>query len=317
MRRIVRLLAWRSNQPVWLRWLEAAVLFAVALAVRFSAGAMQGAFPSLTFYPAILLAALLLGWQEALAILALAIAAAWCFFLPPGQFVLPTAWALVGLLNIGIILALKALAQDLAQANERQRVLFQELQHRVANTLQAAAGRLQVIRNRIDASPAEAARRLDDAIQRMAQSADMHRRLYDPNLFTRGMEPMLRDVVASVIPESSIALTFRVEDMSLSLDQMSIIAMLVIESASNAMKHVFQHNLGSQFEVTLHTLPGNLAMLRTRDDGPGAIESDDAASTELRLGQRILQGLTDQIRGTLSIGFKAGTEMVVEFPTYR
>jgi cysteine sulfinate desulfinase/cysteine desulfurase-like protein len=64
----------------------------------------------------------------------------------------------VGTLNIAIIIALKALTQELAEANERQKVLFQELQHRVADTLQSTIGKLEIVRRRMISSPAEAAK---------------------------------------------------------------------------------------------------------------------------------------------------------------
>ena len=39
---------------------------------------------------------------------------------------------------------------QLAEANERQRVLFQELQHRVANTLHSIAGTLEIAMSKIE-----------------------------------------------------------------------------------------------------------------------------------------------------------------------
>src|SRR5208283_3532113 len=95
---------------------------------------------------------------------------------------------------------------------------------------------------------------LDGAILRMSASADMHRRLHDPTLFSKGLASMLREVVATVIDRSSVSLNLNVEELDLSLDQKSIIAMLVIEVANNSAKHVFQRNLGSRFEVSLRAL---------------------------------------------------------------
>ena len=72
-----------------------------------------------------------------------------CLFLPPGMYLQPVGWLLVGGFTISIIDGLKRLAQELAVANERQRVLFQELQHRVANTLHSVSGTLEIARRRI------------------------------------------------------------------------------------------------------------------------------------------------------------------------
>jgi two-component sensor histidine kinase len=67
------------------------------------------------------------------------------------------------------------LLTQLAQANERQRVLFQELQHRVANTLHSMAGTLEIARRKIDSAPAEAGRILERAMRRLSLLSDMYR----------------------------------------------------------------------------------------------------------------------------------------------
>jgi two-component sensor histidine kinase len=290
-------------------------LFGCAFALRLSLGKLQDAIPFLTFYPAILAAALFLGWKEAAFVLGLSLAAGTYFFLPPNMSLLPLGWLFLWTVNVGIVIALKALAQDLAQSNERQRVLFQELQHRIANTLQIATGKLQAVRSRMDSSPAT--NMLDETIEHMLVIADMHRRLHDPMLFDRGLEPMLREVVTAVIDDPSVSLRFNIENLDLSLDQMSIIAMLVAEIANNSLKHVFHQKIGSRLDVVLHAVSGSHAMLKIKDDGPGAIFSTVVAWREQKLGMRVLQSLTDQIRGTLSIKSDEATEVAVAFPTFR
>jgi two-component sensor histidine kinase len=312
---VLRILAWRSDQPTLVRWLEAAALFAAAFTLRYMLGWSEGAIPFLTFYPAILVTALLLGWQEAVFVLLLSMASGLYFFLPPVMILLPIGWALVGAFNIAIIIAFKALALELAEANERQRILFQELQHRVANTLQATISRLYILKGTMQTDPAETETMLDNAIQQMSVSADIHRRLNDPTLFSLGPEQMLRDVVASIVTESSIDLEFQVEELDLSLDQLSVIAMLVIEVTNNAMKHVFQQDLGSRLRVTLVALLGQSAMLAIKDDGPGAAAPNPISPAQ-NLGMRIIQGLAEQIEGRVTIKHDQGTEVIVIFPTY-
>jgi two-component sensor histidine kinase len=280
-------------------------------------GSASRAIPFLSFYPAILVAAVLLGWKEAIFVLVLSLSAGWYFFLPRGMMLLPAGWAFVGALNIAIIIALKALAQQLAEANERQRLLFQELQHRVANTLQATVGKLESVRRTIGSRPAEAANMLEEAIGRMSASAEMHRRLHDPAVFDNGLESMLQEVVGAVIDQASVTVNLKVEELDLSLDQKSVIAMLVMEAAHNSAKHVFQRDLGSRFEVALQALPGHRAILRVNDDGPGAADAGDERPSQQNLGMRILQGLADQIHGTLAAELDRGGKVMVDFPVRR
>jgi two-component sensor histidine kinase len=259
---------------------------------------------------------LLLGWPEAVFVLLLSMAAGLYFFLPPDMMFLPVGWAMAGTFNIAIIIALKALAVELAEANERQRILFQELQHRVANTLQSTIARLHILRRTLQTDPDETAALLDNAIQQMSASADVHRRLHDPTLFSNGPEQMLRDVVSSVVDGSLVEPTFHVEELNLSLDQLSIVAMLVIEVCNNAVKHVFQRQLGSRLQVTLVALPGERARLAIKDDGPGQASARNSATAGQNLGMRIIQGLAEQIEGSITMRYDRGTEVIVTFPTY-
>lgn len=66
MWRVAPILGWRWRQPPLIRWIEAFALFGIALAIRFWLGPLLGVIPFVSFYPAILIAALLLGWKEAI-----------------------------------------------------------------------------------------------------------------------------------------------------------------------------------------------------------------------------------------------------------
>ena len=317
MQKFLNVLTWRSRQSPLVRWGGAAFLFLIALSVRVGLGALHGANPAMAFYPAILLASVVLGWKEAILVLGLSVAAGIGMFLSPGMYLLPIGWIVIGGLNIAIITALTAAAEALAAANERQRLLFIEVQHRVANTLQAVVGTLEIARIRVRTSPDDAAKLLDESAQRFAASADVHRRLSDPKLFRRALGSILRDAVFTVIDHHTVRLVFDVEELDLTFDQMSTITMLVIEIANNAQKHVFQHGQGSNFAVSLKALSNHRAMLAVRDDGPGMAPSFDVASTDPRLGLGIIRGLVKELHGTFSVTPGRGTEVVVEFPTSR
>jgi two-component system, sensor histidine kinase PdtaS len=313
MQWLMPIMSWQSKQPATIRWLEALALFGVALAARYSLGIFYGGLPALTFYPVLLAVTAMTGWKEALAVLILSVIAGVCLFLPAGMWLQPVGWLVVGGFTIATVDGLKRLAHELSLANERQRVLFQELQHRVANTLQSVSGTLEIARRRIDPEPAEAKRILEDAVRRISASADVHRRLNDPTLFEQGLLSILRDAVPTVIDGHSTDLGFDIAPLKLSSDQMSVITMLVIEAANNAQKHVFERRLGRHFLVSLRTLSENRAMLSVSDDGPG-LSSKGNQSVERTLGLSILQSLADQLHGTLSVKSEKGTEVGVVFP---
>jgi two-component sensor histidine kinase len=244
----------------------------------------------------------------------LSVAVAVRFFLPDKLYLQPIGWMVVGSINIAIIAALKKVAGELAVANERQLVLFQELQHRVANTLQAVVGTLEAAQKQVALAPAEAAARLQDAVGRISTSADVHRRLNDPTLFQRELGSILRDVVSSAIDRHRVIMTFDVVPLDLSFDQMSNITMLVGEIANNAQKHVFQPGLGTNFAVSLKAVTKDRAMLVVRDDGPGMVVAHSPNGEDSRLGFKVIRSLTAQLGGRLTVTPGNGTEIVIEFP---
>jgi two-component sensor histidine kinase len=293
--------------------LIAAALFALALFARADLGPLHGANPALSFYPVIILTATFLGWREAAVMLLLAIGIGAYVFLPPNLYLMPFAWLAVGGLNILIITTLKDVAQQLLQANEQQRVLFAELQHRVANTLQSAAGSIELARRQISASPSRAAASLDEASRRVWAAADVHRRLHDPALVRTALDTILYDAVASVIDPQRVRLIFEIEQPGLSLDQMSTITMIIIECAHNAQKHVFGNGLGSMFSVSLKAPRSDRGLLVIRDDGPG-MGAPTTPTGDQKLGHKLLQRLATHLGATLSVTPGRGTEIVIAFP---
>ena len=314
MRWMALILALQSKQPPLLRWLEAFALLGIALTIRLTLGNFYGGIPALAFYPVLLIVVVLCGWKEATAVLILLFTMAWYLFVPPGMYLQPVGWMLVGGLTIATIEALKGLARQLTAANERQRLLFRELQHRVANTLHLALGTLEIAEKRIDTNPAEARRILREQIARISSSAQVHRRLNDPSLFRKGLKPILSDALTAIIDTRSVRLNVDVDKSELSYGQMSAITMLVIEIANNAQKHVYGRRLGAELFVAVRALPHNRAVLSVKDDGPGWSPTDTSKS-DGTLGLGILQDLTDQLHGTLTISAKNGTEVSVAFPT--
>jgi two-component sensor histidine kinase len=103
-----------------------------------------------------------------------------------------------------------------------------------------------------------------------------------------------------MIHEHIVGVTFNVDGIDLSFDQMSTITMLVLEVANNSQKYVFQRGLGSSFWVSLKALPDGQAMLTIRDDERGLAQNVGCDGDNQRLGRRIMRDLATELDGTLS-----------------
>ena len=150
-------------------------------------------------------------------------------------------------------------------------------------------------------------------MRRISLLSDMHRCLNNPTLFDKQFSSILSDAVATAIDSRSTYINFQVDELGLSFDQMSIVTMIVIEVANNAQKHVFGRNLGGHFLVSFRAVSDNRAALSVKDDGPGW-SIDDTVNAGRTLGLIVLEGLADQLHGTLSIKSEKGTETSVVFP---
>jgi two-component sensor histidine kinase len=309
MQFLMRLVRWGSEKSPLVRWALTFVLVGLAILSRYALGRMYGAIPAVTFYPMILLVTALFGWKEGVVALGVSVLSGALFFQRSAMYLMPVGWSLVGGLSITIIYALKTVAEQLAAANERQTVLFQEMQHRVANTLQSLMSTLELAARRVDTAPDEAKRLLGQTAERVAASAEVHRRLHDPALFQGGLKSVLHDAVATIINDD-VNVVFDIAPLGLSFDQMSILTMFVIEVANNAQKHVFRSGRGTKFLISLHELPGR-AVLSLCDDGPAWSQERSSES----LGLTILQRLATQLGGTLSVTWNNGTQVSVAFAT--
>jgi len=306
---LISVLGWRARQSPLIRWALALSLFSIALVIRGMVSMLQyGGMPALTFLPLLLVTAFVCGWKEATAFLTLSTTASWYLLTPDERIAVPLGWGIGGGVLIVVITGLQSMVLDLINANERQRLLFSELQHRVANTLQRVLATVEVANIRIDRNPMEAKHILTTGAQRIAASAEVHRRLHDPSLFENDFATILRDAIAGIVPEP-IKVTLQVDKVPLSFDQASTMVMLVIEGANNATKHVFRHGLGEHFMVSLHQNGGTI-LLTIGDDGPGWSGVAENSS----LGTTILHELVRQLDGTLSVGGHDGTIIRIAFP---
>lgn len=315
-----------------LRWIERLPLFAgrpgvaaaitaglvaVAFALRLAFNPILSVgFPYLTFFPAVVLTAFVLGARwGAVAAVASGILA-WHFFLQPtGSFGLPQRTATAMVLYIAVVILLLGVIHAMQRANvelvvERERsrqlaetraLLFDELQHRVSNNLQVAAGLLTLQKRGIEDVQARAA--LEAASQRLAVIGRISRQLYDAEGAMKHFESFLAPLCADVVAASGredIACTTRVDPgLTLSPDAAIPVALIVAEAVANAIEHGFANRDAGHIHVTAIATPGSLA-LTICDDGDGLPEGFELARHG-GLGLRIAGMLADRLGGRFEL----------------
>ena len=266
-------------------------------------------FPYLTFFPAVILTTFVAGLWPGILCAVLSGLAAWWFFIPPAGFGLTSGGALTLVFFAGVVAVDIALIHGMRTALDRlnhqfvlnaelyrkQRLLFQELQHRVANNMTFVASVLSLGRRRI--RDPEAAGVLDDAHERLIALAQIHRRLYDPAAVDMPIEGYLRalceDLTRVALDGRVVCRVSAASDLRLDLDKLVALSLLVTELVTNSLKHAFADREAGSIDVEITRQNGRVALV-IRDDGPGF----PPAGRETNgggLGQAIIRSLAAQL----------------------
>jgi two-component sensor histidine kinase len=323
-----------AGLPLWRRWPIAQAggtlaLVAISLSLRFIVSeVIPPGFPFVTFFPAVVLSGFLFGVRNGAVAGVLCGIAAWWFFIAPTSqydvtaggviammlyaFVVVTELCVIYLMQRAHSALLRERVRSEALAASRE-VMFNELQHRVSNNLQVAAGLLSLQRRRI--SDPEAAAALDEATRRLATIGRISRSLYDPNGAALGLDRLLSRLCDDLIDASgrndvTIAVT-TVGAPTIEPDSAIPAALIIAEAVSNAIEHGFAEGRGGRIDVQI-ALSNETLEVSVTDDGRGLPEGFDLSKTD-SLGLRIATTLARQMNGHFSLSGGSRTRAVLAF----
>lgn len=304
-----------------LSWAVALAIFAGGVAIRVLLDPFSMGMKFVTSWPAIAIATLICGWRQGTLVLVLTALTGWYYYMEPfhsfairDASTIPTVATFVGMGGFLVLLmaALRETIRRVELAKAVQETLFSELQHRVANNLQLVVALLRNAQRNLR-NPVVAAEILSTAEDRIFAMAQLHRRLNDGTAYENGIEPLLKEMIATAFRELPVAVNVDVAGASdLTIDQMTAMTLLVNEAALNAAKHVFSKGLGTRFDVSLTRDRSGRLHLSIRDDGPGmSAQPTDMASNSLGMG--IMEAFATQLGGSLEVGRSGGTSLSVDF----
>jgi two-component sensor histidine kinase len=303
------------------------VLVATSLGVRFAVnGIVPAGFPFVTFFPAVILSGFLFGVRNGLLAGCLCGVAAWWFFIAPASHYVVNAGAVAAMMlyafvvvtELGVIYLMQRAHGALVRERTRcealassRELMFNELQHRVSNNLQVAAGLLSLQRRRV-ADP-QAAAALDEATRRLGTIGRISRSLYDPNGAALGLDRLLSRLCDDVLDASgrknvTIAVTTQGVP-TIEPDAAIPTALIVAEAVANAIEHGFADGRGGRIDVRIAQTQKTLEVSVT-DDGHGLPDGFDLQKSD-SLGLRIATTLARQMNGQFSLDGGAGTRAVL------
>jgi two-component sensor histidine kinase len=180
-------------------------------------------------------------------------------------------------------------------------MLFQELQHRVANSLQIIASVLLQSARRV--SSQEARGHLYDAHSRVMSVAALQRQLSASDVSKVELRAyfteLCESIGASMIHDTEIlTLSVRSDEATASADVSVSLGLIVTELVINALKHAFPKNRGGEILVD-YKIDGSDWNLSVSDDGVGMPKGSTPAKAGL--GTSIVEALARQLHAEVRV----------------
>ena len=178
--------------------------------------------------------------------------------------------------------------------------LLQELQHRVANSLQIIASVL--MQNVRTVQSEETRSYLREAHQRVMSVAQLQRQLATSSLDDVNLRTYLNDLCqsigASMIMNHQLSLEVDADESRVSAEASLSLGLLVTELVINAIKHAFP-NFRSGKIIVSYSSSGEDWKLSVRDDGVGMATA--AGSAKAGLGTSIVTALARQLQARIEV----------------
>jgi two-component sensor histidine kinase len=193
------------------------------------------------------------------------------------------------------------LLKDRDNLLKEKAVLLQELQHRVANSLQIIASVLMQSARKVQSE--EARGHLVDAHTRVMSVASLQRQLAASSLGNVVLRPyftaLCESIGASMIRDhNQLSLAVTVDESSTSADTSVSLGLIVTELVINALKHAFPNERKGKILVGYHSRGPNWT-LSVHDDGVGM--TTNAENAKPGLGTSIVQALAHQLHAQIRV----------------
>ena len=207
--------------------------------------------------------------------------------------------------------------EKLVASLQEKEVLLREIHHRVKNNLQLISGLLDMSRMRtVDESTNSI---LTDMMLKIQTMAQIHTRLYESKQFGRiNISGQFRDqatALSNIYSHKGHDITCEIHsnEVFLPVDQAIPCALVVNEILSNAYKHAFKGRKKGTIEISAVEENGQIQLI-VRDNGVGMPGNFDISRSN-SLGLKLIRTLVQhQLKGSLTINSRQGTEVIVEFP---
>ncbi len=224
----------------------------------------------------------------------------------------------IGLKNAQLYNDVREKALLLEKKVKTKDTLLKEVHHRIKNNLNVIGSLLNLQLQEIEkgANPREA---FMESRNRVFTMSKIHEKLYQTDNFSEiEMAPFIemvsRELVSTYSLGGEISLITDIDPLSFPMSTAVPFGLLLNEIITNSMKYAFPEKRNGSISVVLKK-QGETILFKVHDNGIGI--TPERKDTMDSLGLTLIQLLTDQLEGVLTINGTKGTSVIIEFPFSR
>jgi len=216
--------------------------------------------------------------------------------------------------NIELLEEQKETEKKIRRSLEEKLILVKEIHHRVKNNLQIISSLLHMQTSGVkDSRLLSVLKESEDRVQSMSL---VHEKLYQSDLmatidFSEYINSLAERLISSYSVHNNIALNIESDPLMLSINTAIPCGLIINEILTNAIKYAFPDNHEGIIEIRLK-VKNEQINLQISDNGIGLPEDLNLKKIK-SLGMKLIQVLTDQIDGELSINRDNGTLYSLSF----
>lgn len=210
---------------------------------------------------------------------------------------------------------LRERTNDLTASLKERDVLLQEIHHRVKNNLQVISSLINMQARKLESGAAREG--LLECKSRVEAIALIHEKLYQSRdyaqvPFSEYARSLADSVVHAAERGTGVALDVQCDAIHLPVDKAISCGLILNELITNALKHAYPSG-GGPLHIQLRQIDAGQVRLTVRDEGVG-MPAERTQKTRTSLGLQLVDTLTQQLGGSLSVAQQGGTFVTVQFP---
>ncbi|MEJ1241878.1 histidine kinase dimerization/phosphoacceptor domain -containing protein [Chryseolinea sp. T2] len=204
---------------------------------------------------------------------------------------------------------------ELQQAITDKEWLLKEVHHRVKNNLQIMISLLNTQSNYL--SDEGALQAIRESQERMYAISLIHQKLYsaEDTSFINVREyihDLVKQFKSGLAGQTSITFDIEADELRLDVAQAVPLGLILNEAISNSIKYAFPNRARGRVKISVTRTEDGLHKLSITDDGVGLPLSQNNNDHE-SFGIRLMQGLSRQLGGSLTVESRSGVSVEVSF----